>query len=141
MGLGGFSTQIRRYDGSWMEVVGVREADGPGMTRDAIEDTLLNATAGYKTFLPGLRDAGSFSFTIAFDRDEYEEMKADFDTDTACNYEIVLPDTDNTTIELEAFITELGLPIDREGLIECPMTLKITGNPTINSGSASATPA
>jgi len=133
--------QIRRYDGSWQEIVGVRSVGGPGMTRDQVETTLLNATNGYKTFLPTFRDGGTIPLVVRFSRDEYEQMKADFDSDALVNYELVLPDTDSTTIEFEGFLTELGLPLEITSVIEANMTIKISGNPTINSGSASATPA
>ena len=132
--------QIRRYDGSWQEIVGVRSVWGPSMTRDTVDTTLLNASGGYKTFLPTFRDGGSIPLVVRFDRTGYEEMKADFDSDALVNYELCLPDSDATTIEFEGCLTELGLPIEITSVMELNMTIKISGNPTVNSGSASATP-
>jgi hypothetical protein len=61
-------------------------------------------------------------------------MRADFEDDALKNYEIVLPDADQTSAEFQGLVTEIPLTID-EKLVMADVTIKISGPITINSGS------
>ena len=66
-------------------------------------------------------------------------MIADFQSDTTGYYEIVLPDTDSTSIEFEGLVSGIPLTIP-EDVVTVAITIKISGAITINSGPFSGTP-
>ena len=105
------------------------------MSRDFIDTTALDTTGGYRTFITGFRDAGQVTLNMNFTRSTYEMMQTDFESASAQNYEIVLPDDDNTTLEFEGYVTELPLSVTPDDKITANVTIKVSGQPTLNSGS------
>lgn len=137
----GVGTIFRKWDSSaWVTMAEIKNVSGPTMSRETIDVTNLASSGGYREFIAGFRDAGTVSFTMHFVRDDYDEMKADFESDTLQNYEVVLPDTEQTSLEFTGLVTELPLDIP-EQVITCNVTIKISGEVTINSGTNSAAPA
>ena len=133
----GIGTEFRRWNSStgiWEKLAEIKNIAGPTATRATHDSTTLDTTGGYATFMPGLRDAGTVKFTMNFGRSAYEIMKNDFESDTIQNYEIVLPDADNTSFEFEGFVTEIPLNIPAD-IITADVTIKISGPVTIDSGS------
>jgi predicted secreted protein len=114
----------------------IMKIGGPDSKRDTIDTTDLDTTGGYRTFIGGLRDGGSIKLTMKFSRDSFEVMRDDFEADSLQQYEIVLPDEDNTSFEFQGLVTEMPLTID-EKLVMADVTIKISGPITINSGSGS----
>ena len=137
MALSGKGTEFRRWDGagSWDAIGEITNIGGPGMSRETIDTTALDTAGGYRTFIPGFRTPGTMTLSINFTRDTYDLMKTDFESDTAVDYEVVLPDADQTTIEFQGFVTELPLTIPTDEKISMEVTIQITGQVTINSGS------
>lgn len=133
----GVGTQFRRWDGagSWANLAEINSITGPGKTRDVIDVTSLDSTGGYREFITGFRNAGTVALSMNFTRTSYALMNTDFESATAQNYEIVLPDADNTTLEFEGLVTELPLTISPDDKITVDVTIQITGSVTLNSGS------
>jgi hypothetical protein len=69
-----------------------------------------------------------------FTRATYEVMLADFESDLLQNYEILLPDGENTGFEFEGFVTELPLTVPVDDKISADATIRISGQVIINSG-------
>ena len=133
----GIGTQFRRWNsvtGAWDKIAQIMKIGGPDSKRDTIDTTDLDTTGGYRTFIGGLRDGGSVKLTMKFDRDTFEVMREDFEDDDLKNYEIVLPDDDQTSVEFQGLVTEIPMTID-EKLVMADVTIKISGPITINSGS------
>ena len=134
----GVGTLFRRWSGSaWVNIAEVNSISGPSISRDNIDVTSLDSTGGYREFIGGFRDAGALQLTMNFSRSTFELMKTDFESDTSQNYEIVLPDAENTTLEFVGLVTELPLEITADDKITSSVSLKITGQVTVNSGSGS----
>jgi hypothetical protein len=74
-----------------------------------------------------------------FTRATYELMNTDFESSFLQNYEIYLPDTEGTSFEFEGLVTELGLAIPADDKITADVTIKVSGQIVINSGSGSGT--
>lgn len=139
MALAGVGVQFRRWSGAaWEALAEVNSIEGPGMTRDFIETTALDTEGGYRTYIAGFRDAGDVTLNMNFTRTTYDAMMADFESSSVQNYEIVIPDEDNTTIEFEGYVTELPLSITADDKITANVTIKVSGQPTVNSGSGPA---
>jgi predicted secreted protein len=136
--ISGQGTKFRRWDsttGTWAEIAEITGISGPSMSRNTIDSTVLATTGGYRTFIGALRDPGSITLNMNFTRATYEQMKDDFEDDTAQNYEIVLPDDDNTSFEFEGLVTELPLNVPTDDKITADVTIKISGQVTLESGS------
>ena len=136
--ISGKGTQFRRWNsatGVWDTVAQVLNIGGPGMSRSTIDTTALDTAGGYRTFIAGFRDPGTVRLSLSFSRDAYETMKTDFESDTEQNYEIVLPDADNTTLEFAGLVTELPLTIPPDEKVTADVTIQLSGSVTLESGS------
>lgn len=133
----GVGTVFQKWDGvsAWEAVAEVTNISGPSMTRDLIEVTNLDSTSGYREFIAGFRDAGTIVVSMNYTRASLNMMKTDFEDDTAQNYEIILPDTDVTSLEFEGLVQEMPLTVSIDSAITMEVTIKITGPVTVNSGS------
>jgi predicted secreted protein len=135
----GVGTIFRRwYDESvWQNIAEINSITGPSMSRDTIDVTSLDSTGGYREFITGFRNAGTVVLSMNFTRDTYDLMKADFESDTAQNYEIVLPNLESTTIEFEGLVTEMPMTIPADDKITVDVTIQLTGQVEVNSGASS----
>jgi len=133
----GVGAIFRRWSGAaWVSLGEINDIRGPGLTRDVTDVTSLNSTDGYKEFIAGFRDSGTVVFGMNFVREDYDVMKADFESNTLQNYEVVLPDADKTSFEFVGLVTELPLTIGADK-VTTEVTIKISGKVTVNSGSGS----
>jgi len=134
----GVGTTFRRWDGTnWVEIAEIKSITGPGKSRATIDVTSLDSTGGYNEFIGGFRNGGTVVLAMIFRRDTFEIMNDDFDSDDLQNYEIFLPDDESTSFEFEGFVTELPLTISPDDAITVDVTIQISGQPVINSGSGS----
>ena len=137
--IAGVGTKFRRWNGSnWVDIAEINSITGPTKSRDTIDVTSLDSTGGYREFIGGFRDGGTVTLPMNFTRDTYDTMNTDFESDDLQNYEIYLPDDENTSFEFEALVTELGLGIPADDKVTADVTLKVSGQVTINSGSGSS---
>jgi predicted secreted protein len=131
----GVGTKFQRWSGSkWESLAEVNSINGPTKTRAFIDVTSLDSIGGYKEFITGFRDAGTIACKMNFTRYSYDLMNTDFESATAQNYQIILPDTENTGLEFEGLVTELPLTIPTDDKITADVTIKITGPVLIHSG-------
>ena len=105
--IAGVGTSFERGDGasseSFTAIAEINSITGPGMTRAFIDVTSLDSIGGYREFIGGFRDGGTVKLNMNFTRDGYEQMRLDFVSDDSVNYQIVLPDSGNTTLGFAAF--------------------------------------
>lgn len=143
MAITGKGALLRRWNvggSAWEEFAEVNNISGPSFTRETVDTTHLQTTSGYRTFIASFRDPGTITFTANFNRDDFDTLKDDFESDALVNYEIVLPDTENTSLEFEGLVTEMPLDIPPDDKVTISVTIKISGEVTVNSGSASGAP-
>lgn len=138
MALASVGTVLQRSDdnssaSSYTAVGEVNSITGPNMSRDFIDTTSLDTTGGYKTFIGSFRDPGELQLEMNFDRDEYLTMLAEFQAAAAAYWQIVLPDSGNTTFEFAGFVSAIGAAFPKEDKITCSITIKITGQVTVSS--------
>jgi len=131
----GVGTVCNRWNGSaWVAVAEINSITGPSMSRDTIDVTSLDSTGGYREFITGFRNAGTVVLAMNFTRDTYELMKTDFESNTAQNYQIDLPDVEGTSLDFEGLVTELPLTIPADDKITADVTIQVTGKVEISSG-------
>lgn len=138
----GVGTTFRRWSGSaWQAIAEVNSISGPTMTRDTIDVTSLDSTGGYREFIAGFRDPGTVTLTMNFTATTFDLMKADFESDTAGNYEILFPASGgNYSLEFVGLVTELPVEVTADDKVTSTVTIKVSGQVTVNSGAASAAP-
>ena len=130
----GVGTVFNRWSGSaWVPQAEINSITGPGMSRDTIDVTSLDSTGGYREFITGFRNAGTVTLSMNFTRTTYEQMKDDFESDTAQNYQIDLPDIENTSLDFEGLVTELPLTIPPDDKITVEVTIQISGEVALSS--------
>lgn len=133
----GIGTEFRRWNSNtsaWEQLTEIQSISGPSATRSTLDTTTLDTAGGYATFIPGLRDAGTIKCSLNFTRESYDLMKSDYESDDPHDYEIVLPDEENTTFEFSGYVTEIPLNIPKD-VITFEASIKISGPVTVNSGS------
>src|SRR6056297_2087734 len=128
----------RLIDSVYEDLAEVVNISGPNMSRNMIEVTHLGSSGGYQEFIAGLRDPGTVDLTLNFTRATYEILKADFESDSPGEYEIILPDIENTSLNFVGFITELPIDVLVSDRITCNVSIRVSGQVNLNSGSGSA---
>jgi len=142
MAIAGVGVEFNRWDSdsaTWDSIAEVNSITGPGMSRDVIDTTALDTEGGYRTFIAGFRNPGTLSLSMNFTNAGYTDLKTDFEDDTAQNYQIVLVDDDETTLEFEGLVTELPLDIPTDNKITCDVTIQISGPVTVGTGGSAGT--
>jgi predicted secreted protein len=133
----GVGTLFRRWNGSEWENIAEVNSITNTKSRETIDVTSLDSTGGYRQFIASFRDAGTAALGMNFTRATYELMNDDFEDSNLQNYEIVLSDPESTSVEFEGLVTELGLGITTDDKITSDVTIKMSGQPVINSGGSS----
>jgi predicted secreted protein len=105
----------------------ITSIEGPGMTRETIDTTALDTSGGYRTFIAGFKDAGTITLNMNFTNATYTLIKGDFESNIPVKYQIVFPDTGNTTFQFEGLVTECPISIPTDDKITVSVTIKITG--------------
>ena len=137
--ISGVGTKFRRWDGAnWDNIAEINSITGPNKSRDTIDVTSLDSTGGYREFIGGFRDGGTVTLPMNFTRSTYEVMNTDFESAVLQNYEILLPDTEATSFEFVGLVTELGLGIPADDKVTADVTIKVSGQVVLNSGSGSS---
>lgn len=107
----------------------ITNISGPGMSRDTIDTTTLDTTGGYRTFITGFRDGGTFELTMNYTSAGYQKLLADFQSDTPKEYKVTLKDTSSVTFS--GLVTDIPIDIP-EDLVTVTTTIKISGVPTFD---------
>jgi len=129
-------TVFKRGDGASNEAfTALSEINSVGLpeqSRPMIDVSDLDSTA--REFIPGLLDSGQVAVEMNFTRDSYIDMKADLNSTTARNYQIVLNDTGSTTIDFSGHVQSIGGgaagPDDK---IPVTVSIKVSGAVTVSS--------
>lgn len=135
--ISGVGTVFKRSDmtsaPTFTAIAEINSIDGPNKSRDTIDVTSLDSTGGYREFIASFRDGGEVTLEMNFTRDGYVDMNADFETDTLVDYQIVLPDTSNTTLDFSGLVTSLGLGVPLDDKVTAPVTIKVSGQVILSS--------
>lgn len=133
----GVGTKFLRDNGSsWDELAEVNSISGPSMSRETIDVTSLDSTGGYREFIGGFRDGGTVQLAMNFTRATYDIIKTDFESSDAVNYQILLPDDENTSIEFSGVVTECPIEVTPDDKVTSSVSIKVSGQVVIDSGSS-----
>lgn len=119
------------------------DIDGPGMSKDAIEVTASDGTAGdgYREFLPGWRDGGEVTISANWvpadsTHDGTTGLLSVFEGDDLQAFKIETPagsdGSDGTVvISFNGIVTDfsVSMPLEEQSQLDC--TIKLTGAVTV----------
>lgn len=140
----GFGTALQIGDSTnqatanYTTIAQVQDISGPGLSLNTDDVTAHDSPGGWMEFVGTVKDGGEVSFDLVYDPAEGTHENAsggllyELDQKTAKAYKIVFPDTANTAWTFNAFVTayEPSSPVD--GKLAASVTLKITGQPTLD---------
>ena len=141
-------TLLKRGDGGGPEVfttvAEITNISGPSLGIDTIDVTSHESVGGWREFITGIADGGEITIDINYipdnsAHDAVTGLLKDFEDQIAGtltggrNYQLVFPDTANTTWTFTAWITAFEPVADASGSekLGASVTLKITGQPTL----------
>lgn len=133
--IAGVGTVFNRKDPTTQEFVAIaniNSIEGPTMSRDTIDTTALDTVGGYRTFITGFRNAGTITLAMNFTAQGFTLMKSDFESNDLVDYQIVLPDTDVTTLTFSGIVTEMPLSIPTDDKVTVNVTIQISGPVTLS---------
>jgi len=126
---------------SYVAIGQVRDIDGPSISRDSIDVSSQDSTNGWREFLPGLADAGEWSFDVLFDPTstmhaggEGTGMLGDFNNDgcTLAAWQLTLKICGGTAIwTADGFLTGFTQHVAFEDALKADVTVKISGKPVL----------
>lgn len=96
------------------------------LTADEIEDTVYGA-GGWKTFVQGLKDAGTFDLTVNYNKDMSGNTRLTqaFVSGGSAQYTITFPDS--STLIFTAFVAGIGIAVPKDEKVQRTFTLRIDG--------------
>ncbi|MFA5410116.1 MAG: phage tail tube protein [Bacilli bacterium] len=108
------------------------------LTADEIEDTVYGA-GGWKTFVQGLKDAGTFDLTVNYNKDMSENTRLTqaFVSGDSAQYTITFPDS--STLIFTAFVAGIGIAVPKDEKVQRTFTLRIDGKTAPAFSEASST--
>ena len=108
------------------------------LTADEIEDTVYGA-GGWKTFVQGLKDAGTFDLTVNYDKDMSGNTRLTqaFVSGGSAQYTITFPDS--STLIFTAFVAGVGIAVPKDEKVQRTFTLRIDGKTPPAFSEASST--
>jgi len=121
----------------WKKIAEILEINPPEEAADTVETTTMDTDSYFRTYITSLIDAGEVSLTLLFDRDNYELFRDDLTGRAEQNYEILLPDAESTSMEFAGYVTNVSFTSPIDDKVTCEVTIKVSGQPTIDSGSGS----
>lgn len=137
----GLNTKLKRWNASmsdWEPIGEVNSLTLDGITVETIEVNRLDPDNNYVNKLKGIINAGTFSANFGFNKELLKELKRDIEDDYNQNYAIVIPDDNETTLEMEGFPQELPMDFSSSDEITMDATFEIDGKPDIHDGGASS---
>lgn len=110
---------------------GVLSIEGPEPERETIDVTLLSSTTPWQSFLVGDGDPGTVTLTVAYDNNEDTQIYVNDVLNSGSsisNFSFIY----NSSMDTDAFsgyIVGRGRTIERNGMIQGPVTIKVSSSP------------
>jgi len=101
-------------------------------SRSLIDVTTLDTIGKYREYIRGLKDGGMVKLEMVFTRETFEIFETDFGSDTAGDYEIILPDDTTQSFYFQGFVKDLEIMIQADDYIGAQVGIKVTG-PVVNT--------
>jgi predicted secreted protein len=141
----GVGTTLKQLNSSSVlsTIAEVKSISGPDLSKEVIDVTSLDSTGGYREFIASFRDGGNVSLNVNFTRAGFDALKTVFDADNEeglAQYTIEFQDGQgtagaNTQIIFNAYVVEMPVSITFDDAVMFDVTLKVTGQVTVQDAS------
>ena len=117
--------------GSVVTLGNVLSIDGPDAERDTVDATALGSTTPWRSFLVGDGDPGTVTLQVMYDNNDDNQIKLNAviaRCSSISNFTLVY----NSSMDTDSFsgyIVGRGRTIERNGLIQGPVTIKVSSAP------------
>lgn len=128
-----FGAQLQRGDGASPEVfttvAGVRGLSDFGSTADTEDATAHDSPDAREQIVTTILRSSDLTFTLAFDADEgtHQQMWDDHVGRSKHNWQLVLGQAGDPMFSFTAYVTQMTLGLEHDGLQEASVTLKPVG--------------
>ena len=116
---------------STVAIGGVLSVEGPEPERETVDVTLLNSTTPWQVFLVGDGDPGTISATVAYDNvddSQISGLNVAMNGSTQVQFKLTYNSSmDDETVS--GYVVGRGRTVERNGMIQGPVTLKISSGP------------
>lgn len=126
----GYGLTFGIYNGSTYTNVGeVTGCKPPSFSRDAVETTHMLTTDKYRTYIPGLLDAGEATISINYDASSSDVVIAAMEAATLGQFKITFGDTN--AVVFSAVVTSYDISeVTPDAKQTASATFKVSGKPT-----------
>lgn len=116
---------------STVAVGGVLSIEGPEPERETVDVTLLSSTTPWQSFLVGDGDPGTITATVAYDNvDDSQVTGVNVAMNGSTQVQFKLDYNSSMDSEtVSGFVVGRGRTVERNGMIQGPITLKISSGP------------
>lgn len=135
-----FGTLVKIGDGASSEtfttIAELRDITPPELASDTEDVTSHSSTGGYEEVIPdGVLKTGEVTFEInyvptATTHNATAGLIKDWKNKTKRNFQLVYPDSGNSTWVFAAYVTKFASKAPVKGVLRADVTLKLTGQPT-----------
>lgn len=96
------------------------------LSADEIEDTTYGSS-GWKTFVQGLKDAGTFDLVLNYDSTDTSNNRliTAFNSGESKQYTVTFPDA--STFIFTAFVSGVGIAVPKDEKVQRTFTMRIDG--------------
>lgn len=142
---GGFGVTFNIGDGpvsstpTYTAIAQVQSFNGVEIESVMSDITAHDSTAGYDEHIPsGRKNTSEIELELTFDITQATHANAAgglvhaFLNDTLLAYQVVFPDTGNTTWEFDAYVSKLRMESEKEEHLKGMVTMRPTGQPTLS---------
>jgi len=135
-----FATYLKLGDGGTPEafttIAEVMDISGPELSADTEEVTSHSSTDGWKEKIITLLDGGDVTFELNFiptgaTHSYAAGLLKDLANRTRRNFQHVFPNVGATTWSFSAYVTKFPVRAPVNGVLRVPVTLTLTGKPTL----------
>jgi len=113
----------------------ITNISGPSMSLDTVDVTTHDQADAWEQVAPTILRSGTVTVDIVYDPDDTEHVAAlaNMVGKATAAFELQFPDSAYTEYEFDAYVTGFTPTAPVDGALTASITLKITGEPVLNS--------
>lgn len=117
--------------GATQTLGGVLSIEGPDAERETVDVTLLSSTVPWRSFKVGDGDPGTVTVQVAYDNKEDTQIKlnAIMASGSSVSTFAIIYNSSQDTDTFQGFVVGRGRTIERNGIIQGPVTIKLSSAP------------
>ncbi len=116
---------------SWTSLTNLVDITPPNVEAEDIDTSHMDSTSQYETFVAGWANGGDVTFNLQYTKTLLNTVWGLFRTDKG--FRVVL--NDGGGWGFDGYIKSIGTTVERKGIAFIPVTVKVSGAPTVFTSS------